>query len=261
MNEAGLAIAGLNFPGYAHYFPLCKSRQNIASFELIPWLLGQCRTAREAKTLLRSANICDTPFSEELRPSPLHWMISDKEESIVVEPMERGLCIHENPVGVMTNSPPLDYHTTRLRDFMSLSPDAPENSFAPALSLTPYSRGMGAMGLPGDWSSSSRFIRAAYLRACCVCGDTEEESVSQFFHILGAVSHVRGSVRVNGQQEITQYTSCCNTKTGVYYYTTYENSAVTAVDLRLENLDGSDLIVRPMIKKPQVRIQNAPAAD
>lgn len=261
MNEAGLAIAGLNFPGFAHYHPFSDEHENIASFELIPWLLVQCSTVREATVLLEKANICNTPFSKELPPSPLHWMISDKECSIVVEPMESGLRIHDNPAGVMTNSPPFDYHMTRLRDFIGLSPDTPQNSFAPELALTPYSRGMGAMGLPGDWSSSSRFIRAAYLRAHCVCDDTEEESVSQFFHILDAVSHVRGSVRVNGQQEITQYTSCCSTQKGVYYYTTYENRAMTAVDMRRENLDGSDLIIRPMNKKPQVCIQNSPAAD
>jgi len=257
MNESGLAMAALNFPGCAHYQPVSKRHKNICSFELITWVLGQCQTIREAKALLESACVCGDAFSDELPPSPLHWMISDAQGSLVVEPLEGGLCIRDNPTGVMTNSPAFDYHMTRLRDFIGLSPDAPENSFAPALALSPYSRGAGAMGLPGDWSSSSRFIRAAYLRAHSVCQEDEMPSVSQFFRILDAVSHVRGSVRVNGMQEITQYASCCNAQKGIYYYTTYENRAITAVHMRLEDLDSRQLIAYSLDAALRPVCQNA----
>lgn len=255
-NEAGLAMAGLNFPGCARYHAVISSKDNVASFELIPWILGTCRTVKEAAMLLQHVNVCDDAFSPALPPSPLHFMISDAESSIVAEPLESGLRIVDNPIGVMTNSPTFDYHLMRLRDFIGLSPDMPDNTFAPALDLAPYSRGMGAMGLPGDWSSSSRLIRAAYLRAHSVCNDDEASSVAQFFRILSAVSHVRGSVLVDDRCEITQYTSCCSTAKGVYYYTTYENQNLTSVNLHLENIDGSSLIEYPMIMQQQQLIQN-----
>ena len=254
-NEAGLAMAGLNFPGFAQYRPVDPGKDNAASFEFIPWVLGACCTVKEARALLQNASVCRDAFSPALPPSPLHWMISDAEGSIVAEPLEGGLRIFDNPLGVMTNSPSFDYHLLRLRDFAGLSPDMPKNTFAPALNLAPYSRGMGAMGLPGDWSSVSRLIRAAYLRAHSICAKSEAASVAQFFRILGAVSHVRGSVRVEGRYEITQYTSCCTEK-GLYFYTTYENQNLTAVDLHRENLDSRDLVEYPMLTQPEAFIQN-----
>ena len=256
-NEAGLAMAGLNFPCCAHYHPLHNKKDNVAAFEFIPWILSSCHSVSEAKSLLARANICDTAFNASLPSSPLHWMISDASGSIVVEPLKDGLRIFDNPIGVMTNSPSFDYHLTRLRDFVGLSPDAPVNSFAPELDLTPYSRGMGAMGLPGDWSSSSRLIRAAYLRAHSSCADNEASSVAQFFSILSAVSHVRGCVRVNDQYEITQYASCCSTEKGIYYYTTYENKNLTAVSMHFEDLDSDHLMSYPMITQTKPFFQNA----
>ena len=115
-----------------------------------------------------------------------------------------------------------------LNNYLSVSPGEPENRFAPELPLRVYSRGMGGMGLPGNLSSASRFVRAAFTRANAVSGDTEEESVGQFFHILGAVEQARGCCRLaSGEYEITQYTSCCNASRGIYYYTTYGNRQIT----------------------------------
>ena len=106
----------------------------------------------------------------------------------------------------------------------------------------PYSRGMGAMGLPGDCSSASRFARAAFVLENAASESDEPSSVSQFFHILGVVEHVRGCVLLdNGKYEITAYTSCINLDRGIYYYTTYENRAISAVDLFKCDLDGGEL--------------------
>ena len=125
---------------------------------------------------------------------------------------------------MLTNNPPFPQQLFRLNDYQSLSPRQPENTFSPALDLHSYSRGMGALGLPGDLSSGSRFVRAAFTRANAVSGNSEAESVSQFFHILGAVEQVRGCCEVEpGKHEITIYTSCCSAQRGIYYYTTYEN--------------------------------------
>jgi choloylglycine hydrolase len=126
-----------------------------------------------------------------------------------------------------------------------------------AVDLKPYSLGMGSIGLPGDLSSASRFVKAAFTKLNSLSGDSESESISQFFHILGAVAQQRGCVRVrNEEYEFTQYSSCCNMDKGIYYYTTYENSQITAVDLHREALDSSALISYPLIKGQQIRWQN-----
>ena len=119
-----------------------------------------------------------------------------------------------------------------LNNYMGLSSHEPKNLFSEKLSLKAYSRGMGALGLPGDLSSQSRFVRAAFARANSVCSDSENESVSQFFHILGTVEQVRGLCQLeNEKYEITIYTSCCNASRGIYYYTTYSNRQITAIDM------------------------------
>ena len=256
VNEHGLCAAGLNFPENAYYPPEAKGKDNISPFELIPWLLGRCKTAAEARAQLERIHLAAIPFSDALPLSPLHWMISDKTQSITVEPMRDGLHVIDNPVGVLTNNPPFDWHMTYLTHFMALSPVSPENTCFAGVPFRPYSRGMGALSLPGDLSSASRFVRAAYMKAVSLCGESEEESVAQFFHLLGSVAHVRGSVLVEGRPEITLYTSCCCADSGRYYYTTYENSRITCVALHAENLCGDRLIAYPMRRRPDILPEN-----
>lgn len=242
-NEAGLSMAGLNFPEYADYKPAVARKDNITPFELIPWVLGQCATICETKALLTELNLLEENFSSELPLSPLHWMIADRECSIVVESVKDGLKIYDNPVGVLTNSPSFDMQLFHLNNYMHLSNHAPQNLFSSHLDLKKYSNGMGTLGMPGDWSSQSRFVKAAFLKMNSVCGDSEKESVSQFFHILGAVEHPRGCVMMEDDlYEITVYSSCCNTDKGIYYYRTYEDFQIKSVDMHLENLDGEQLI-------------------
>ena len=184
-------------------------------------------------------------------------MIADKSKSIVVESVKDGLMIYDNPVGVMTNNPPFDKQLANLNNYMTLSAEEPKNTFAKALELDAYSRGMGAIGLPGDMSSASRFVKAAFVLNNSVAGESEEEQVSQFFHILQSVEQPRGSVHLGGDKyEITIYSSCCSTAKGIYYYKTYENSQITAVDMRKENLDGHELIIFELIKEQQIAIEN-----
>lgn len=255
-NETGLSIAALNFPGYAHYAPQSDHQDNIAPWELIPWLLSQCSGVSQARALLERINVAAIPFSDVLPLSPLHFLISDRNESLVLEPMKDGLRIHDNPVHVLTNNPPFDDHLLNLSNYMMLSNQPPENRLDPTLDLKPYSRGMGAMGLPGDLSSASRFVRAAFMRANSLCDNTPDGGVTQFFHILGSVAHPRGSVMVDGKPEITVYSSCCNTTRGVYHYTTYENRQITAIDMHKEDLDGARLSVYPLIREQKICLQN-----
>ena len=257
INEKGLGIAGLNFVGNAAYNKPVENKTNIAQFELIPWILGQCSTIKDAKALLDNINIIDTPFNAELPLAQLHWIISDKDEAITVESMADGLHIYDNPVGILTNNPPFNIQMFSLNNYMNLSPKNPENKFSDKLPLHPYSRGMGAIGLPGDLSSASRFAKAAFTKMNSVSGDSEEESVSQFFHILGSVDQQRGCCEVHdGKYEITIYTSCCNLDQGIYYYTTYNNHQISAVDMHRENLDSDKLVRYPIILNQNINFQN-----
>lgn len=257
INEKGLGMAGLNFVGNAVYAKPVSGKENIAQFEFIPYILGKCANINEEKSLLASINLTDTPFSEKLPTAQLHWIIADENGCITVESMADGLHIYDNPVGVLTNNPPFETQMFMLNNYMSLSPKQPQNTFANGLALNSYSRGMGALGLPGDLSSASRFARVAFTKMNSISADSENESVSQFFHILGSVDQQRGCCEVSeGKYEITIYTSCCNTTKGIYYYTTYNNHQISAVDMRKENLDSTELIRYPLIEEQQINFQN-----
>ena len=160
-------------------------------------------------------------------------------------------------MGVLTNNPPFDKQMFALNNYMNLSAKSPEDKFAKGLNLQKYSRGMGAIGLPGDLSSQSRFVRVAFTKMNSISGEGEKESVSQFFHILNSVDQQRGCCDLgDGKYEITISTSCCNTNKGIYYYTTYDNHQITVVDMYKENLDGNKLVRYPLIKEEQIKMQN-----
>ncbi|MFR4439983.1 MAG: choloylglycine hydrolase [Hungatella sp.] len=257
VNEKGLCIAGLNFPNNAYYQKAVSGKSNLAQFELIPWLLGQCSSVREVRMLLEDIVLTDDSFSRQLPPSPLHWIIADEHEAITVESVSEGLKIYENPVGILTNNPPFDQQIFLLNNYMNLSPKQPGNRFSEKLPLSTYCLGMGGLGLPGDLSSASRFVRASFTKMNSVSGDSEEESVSQFFHILGSVDQQRGcSEDENGKYEITLYTSCCNASKGVYYYTTYNNHQITAVDMHKEALEQGELVRYPVVDEQRIFYRN-----
>lgn len=257
VNEKGLGMAGLNFVGNAVYNDHVDGKDNIAQFEIIQWILSQCATVEEAKALLTRINIRSTSFSDDLPAAELHWMISDKTGSIVVESLKDGLKVHDNPIGILANNPPFDMHMINLSNYQQLSAKPPVNTMAPNINLPVYSRGMGAIGLPGDLSSESRFVRAAFTAVNSISNDDEMSSVSQFFHILHSVDQQRGCADLgNGKCEITIYTDCYNTEEGKFYCTSYDNHQITMVDIWKENLDESELIRYPFVLTEQVNCLN-----
>ena len=243
VNEKGLCMAGLNFPGNAYYQKPEGRGMELASFEIIAWILGNYSTVAEVKNDLEKMKIVDLAFSEKMLPAPLHWMLADREQCLILEAVQEGLKIYENPFGVLTNNPPFEYHRLNMNNYMNLSAKSPENRFCDKLSLKPYAQGMGAVGLPGDASSASRFVRAAFLKWNSVSPQDEKSNVSQFFHILDGVSMVRGSVITEaGTYDITTYSCCINTRTGAYYYKTYDDSRIRKVEMQETDLEGAELI-------------------
>ncbi len=255
-NEKGLSMAGLNFPTSAVYYDEVKDKNNIGAFELIPWILSQCSTVDEARDLLMNTNVVDIDFNDKYKNTPLHWMISDRDYSITLECVQDGMKIYYNPVHVLTNNPEFPMQVFNLNNYTNITREEPETCFAEGFDLNKYSRGMGALGLPGDLSSMSRFVRVAFTRLNSVCGESESESISQFFHILDSVSQTQGCVRVGDSFEKTVYSSCCNTDKGIYYYRTYNNSQISAVTLNNENLDKNELITYNLINEQQIKYQN-----
>lgn len=245
VNEKGLCMAGLNFVGNAVYRKETEGKENVASFEFIPYILSKCESVKEARCLLENINITDTAFKEDLLPSQLHWIVADKEESVVVESIAKGVMVYPNPVGVLTNNPPFEYQLENLRKYNHLHAEQGAGA-TQEKEYSEFSRGTGAVGLPGDYTSKSRFVRAAFLCRNSHCGDTEVEGVNQFFHVLSGVSVPEGCcVTEKGEYDKTLYASCMSTQKGIYYYKAYESQGVYAVDMKKGNIDGADLVRYP----------------
>lgn len=256
VNEYGLAMAGLNFPNNAHYFELKKDKDNIAPFELIPWVLAQCKNIAEAKKLLANLNLVNTHFSKELLNSSLHWIIADKNDAITIESSISGLKIYDNPLGILTNNPSFDKQLFNLNNYKHLSNKDSVNHFSSRLNLESYSLGMGAIGLPGDLSSQSRFIRASFFKENSVIDDSE--SLNHFFHLLTSVYQLKGATYVaySDKYEYTIYSSCVDMDKGIYYYKTYNNSEINGVDMFLEDLESANLKHFDLKLEQTINIQN-----
>ena len=179
-NEKGLSMAGLYFPKNACFFKEEDNKLNLSPYELIPYFLGLYSSISEIKKDIANLNITNTPFSKEMPVSDLHWMISDESECIVIEQMEDGLKVYNNPIGVLTNNPPFEYHLNNINNYSNLSPYNSENTFSNKINLNQYGQGMGAIGLPGDNSPASRFIRASFNKLNSKCEDDEKSSVTQY---------------------------------------------------------------------------------
>lgn len=244
MNENGLCMAGLNFPKYAVYQPHIEKKINLASFELIPYILRNCDNTEEAIQLLKNINITSDSFSPELMTTPLHWMLADKNGAFVVEATENLLKIYKNDFGVMTNSPDFSYHKINASNYMMLNSKAPSNTLCPNINLECYSRGLGALGLPGDFSSASRFIKAIYVKSH-TCMD--ENKIGRYFHIMDSVSVPKGCIITDtGEAVYTVYVSCMDMSRCDYYYTTYKNREIKNVGLFNYDLDTKSLITTKM---------------
>ena len=256
VNESGVYMAGLNFPGNAHYPPEGGAGEALAPYELIPWLLGTCKTAAETAEQMQRIPLLGVPFRPDMPLAPLHWHIADRHGAFVAEPMEDGVKVYPDPVGVLTNNPPFPFHRINLTQYRGLSAAQPDNTLDPALELPTFGQGMGAIGLPGDWSPASRYIRTAFCKRNSVCENSEESSVSQFFHLLDTVAMPRGAVRTpEGNCDITRYSCCINTATGTYYYKTYDNCAIAAVALTEERRAGDRLLEFPLDTRLRITFQ------
>ncbi len=244
MNENGLGCAGLNFPVYVSYSKEdIEGKTNIPVYNFLLWVLANFSSVEEVKEALKNANIVDIPISENIPNTTLHWMISDiTGKSIVVEQTKEKLNVFDNNIGVLTNSPTFDWHVANLNQYVGLRYNQVPEFKLGDQSLTALGQGTGLVGLPGDFTPASRFVRVAFLRDAMIKNDKDSIDLIEFFHILNNVAMVRGSTRtIEEKSDLTQYTSCMCLEKGIYYYNTYENNQINAIDMNKENLDGNEI--------------------
>ena len=259
MNEAGLACAGLNFEGYAYFEkdPV-EGKINIAPYDFMQWVLSNHETVEEVKQGLKNVELVDRPVNDKTPVPMLHWMIVDKTgKAIVVEKTKAGIAIHDNHIGVLTNNPTFDWHVTNLNEYLYVTPFSPKETHWGNLKLNALGIGAGTLGIPGDFASVSRFVRIAYIRSHMPEIKGDAQSITQFFHMLDYVKMVRGGVLTDeGLLDSTTYSSCMDQVRGVYYYRTYENNRINAIDLHKEQLEGTDLKLFDYLTDQDIHHQN-----
>ncbi|MBQ8690000.1 MAG: choloylglycine hydrolase family protein [Clostridia bacterium] len=256
MNEFGVCIAGLNFAGNARYAHHTENgKTGIAPFELIPYLLSTCQRLDEIKDTLERIRVVDVPFSEDIGNSPLHWHIADKNGSITLEITSDGMKVYDNPHGVLTNNPTFPFHRDNLSLYLNLENVATKENLPFEAEI--YGGGLMAHGLPGDYSSPSRFVKAAWLMRHHSKGtDTEAE---ELFSILSAVAPPKGAViNSDGQEHFTRYSCIMSGEDGVYYYRTFDNSRLRAVKMKKESLDDEALLLFRDAEASDVKLLSQP---
>lgn len=258
MNEYGVGIAGLNFPGFAWYNPeVIEGKTNVASFELIPYLLSTCKNVADLKKELANLNITNDAFSAQYQPSPLHWLMADKDSCIVVEQTKDGLKVYDNPLYVLTNAPEYPSQYYNFCNYLNLTGKYPVNRIAPNEKVDIYSTAMGSFGIPGGLDSASRFVRVGFTLANARAENTDEGTLTQYFHNMQSVAQSDGTNQTSdGLYEITQYTSGCNLATMDFYWTSYKNQQISGLHVKSLDLDQEDLICYPVEDKQEVKYLN-----
>lgn len=233
MNEKGLCVAALRFSELAYYHEKKPEGRNLASFELIPWILCNCESTTEAQKLLKEINVTPESFSEKLPSTPLHWLIGDKERSIVVESVREDFKIYNAPHGVLTNAP----------DF-------------PTQCRILEKHGDGGEPILGDLSSTSRFIRAVHAKTYTIPTEERTPAISRFFHLMSTVTQPHGLFRADEKQLRTVYTSCMDTERLTYYFTTYDCRKIRGVRMKNAHLDLDTITEFPMKRKEWIHFLN-----
>lgn len=231
LNERGLYAAGLYFPDAVY------AAKGMAPHVFMTSALALCASASEAARLLTNTDISGEGVDGPA--PPLHWMLADRTRTLVVERRAEGLFVHENAFGVLTNSPPFPFHADNMRQYMGLSASSPACGWHP---LTPFGVGFGGIGLPGDGSPASRFVRAAFLRA-----NAKGASLFDVFGILRSLAFPAGLARTERGEERTLYSSVADADDGIFYYATDAHPRSCAVRLSGRE-EGNSLAVFPFPK-------------
>lgn len=243
INEHGLGVAALNFPYFSYYHKQNKDKINLAPYELILYILSNFKNVKEVKEKINLINLVNINFSMNLKNTPLHYMVSDNIESIVIESTKNGINIYNNPFNILTNSPPFSYHKENIKNYLNLHNKDSINVINKSLKLNPISFGLGAFGLPGDYSSTSRFIKGFFIKSFLDFNKDEYYNIIQFYNCLDSIKMIKGCVYTKHGYEYTRYTSIYNLSKGILYYKTYDDYRIYSMNLFNNNLNNNELII------------------
>lgn len=227
-NDAGLAVAGLNFPQSAHYAagPV-EGTVNVAAYEFPYWVARSFGSVAEARAALAGVTVVAKPVSDKLPVANLHWIVADATGVIVVECMEDGMHIWDDDADVLTNEPNFGWHRQNLRNYLTLTDDDPAGVSWGRADLRAFGSGEGLRGVPGDYSGPSRFVKVAFVNAHYPTKSDEKDNVTRLFRTLGSVAVPEGCARMaDGSYEKTLYTSGFSAATRNYYYATYDDPQI-----------------------------------
>lgn len=246
-NDAGLAVAGLNFPHSARY--AAEPRQgsdNVAAYEFPFWIARTFSSLDEVRAALASVTVVAKPVNEHLPVANLHWLIGDATGSIVVECMEEGMRVWDNDADVLTNEPDFGWQRTNLRNYLTLTDEDPDAAAWGAMKLAPFGSGLGMQGIPGDYSGPSRFVKAAFVNSHYPAQKGEAANVTRLFRTLGSVAVPEGAAKMaDGSHEKTLYTSCFSPATMTYYHATYDDPRIRSYPIASVDLAGSEPVFVP----------------
>lgn len=232
MNEQGLAFAGLAFEDACEYYDYKAKMKNLTPYEFVLYMLSLFSTVDEVKKELSKTNVLNIPINKETKLANLHYIFTDKKESIVVETTNEGMKIYENKFDILTNNPPFLYHCYNITNYMQLHNNKPYNNISNTLKLKPYSFNQGAIGLPGDYSSASRFIKVFYIKNNLILDGTKQD-YNEFFKCLDSVAMIKGAVKTNKGYEITRYSNCYDLEKKVLLYKTYDDSTLKKFNMHM----------------------------
>ena len=246
-NDAGLAVAGLNFPQSACYAKDAREGAvNVAAYEFPYWVARTFSSVGEVRSALAGVTVVAKPINDRLPVANLHWIIGDATGSIVVECMEDGMHIWDDDADVLTNEPDFGWQRTNLRNYLMLDNAEPDHVEWRGVALAPFGSGMGMQGIPGDYSGPARFVKVAFVNSHYPIQDDESANVARMFRTLGSVAVPEGCAKMaDGSFEKTLYTSCFSAASLTYYHATYNDPAVRAYPLSSVDLTGTKPVFVP----------------
>jgi choloylglycine hydrolase len=263
LNEKGLAVGTFYFPTTAGYqaFSPANARRTLAPWEVGSWLLENFATVEEVRRNIANVLVADVIFPAWGFTPPVHYIVNDASgKSIVIEYIAGKLHVHDNPLGIMSNSPSFDWHMTNLRNYVNFSLTNPDPVKIGGVTLKPLGMGAGMLGLPGDFTPPSRFVRAAAFATSVDPGRTGDAAVLEAFHVLNNFDIPKGAAREDHKDEhgnvladYTVWTSANDLARKRFLFRTYDNSQIRSVELMKLDLNAKSIIRFSMKGKEQIQ--------
>lgn len=260
INEAGLSAGLFYFPGYGKYqdYDATRNERNISDFQLVSWILSNFATVDEFKESINDVTVT----ALDPRASTVHWRIGDKTgKQVVLEIINGQPVIYDNPIGVLTNSPDFNWQLTNLNNYVNLYPGTAQPQDLGGRTIASFGAGSGFLGIPGDVTPPSRFVRAAFYKATAPQLATARETVLQCFHIMNnfdipiGIEHEMGKAPAD-IPSATQWTTATDVTNLMIYYRTAWNSTIRCIDLNNIRFDKVKFQYAPLDKVQDEPIEN-----